>query len=213
MLSGASGASAGAPGAVAAATSATAGSSSYSTTTLSTASRAGLARFGDHRDDRLADEARHLVGERAARRRDGRAAVGAPEVGRRRHRLDAGGGQLGAGVDGEDARHRARRLGVDRDDARVRMRRALEGDDRLAGLGDVVDEAAAAGEQRRVLDAMDGAAAAEARGGVVDLGVAPLIRATPTSPCRARRSRCAGRGARSLRRRRARRRTACSARR
>ena len=98
-------------------------------------------------------------------------AVGAPEVRRRRHRLDPGGGQLGAGVDRENARHGARRLGVDGDDARVRVRRALEGDDRLAGLGDVVDEAAAAGEERAVLDAMDRAAAAEARGRVVDVGV------------------------------------------
>ena len=61
-------------------------------------------------------------------------------------------------------------VGVDSDDARVRVRRALEGDDRLAGLGDVVDEAAAAGEERGVLDAMDRAAAAEARGRVVAVG-------------------------------------------
>ena len=126
-----------------------------------------FARFGDDGDDRLADVARELVRERAARRAHRRAAIGAPEIRRRRHRLDAGRGQLGAGVDGEHARHRPRRVGVDGDDARVRVRRALEGDDRLAGLGDVVDEAAAAGEQRAVLDAMDRAAAAEARGRVV----------------------------------------------
>ena len=127
----------------------------------------GLARFGDHRYDRLADEAHHLVGERAARRH-GRATVGTAEVGRRRHRLDGGGRELGAGVDGENARHGASGVGVDRDDARVRMRRTLEGDDRLARLGDVVDEAAAPGEERGVLDAMDGTAAAEAGRRVVE---------------------------------------------
>ena len=103
---------------------------------------------------------------------DGRAAVGAAEVGRGRHRLQAGGDQLGAGVDGEHARHRARRLGIDGDDARVRVRRALEGDDRLPRLGQVVDEAAAPGEQLAVLDAVDGAAAAEARRGLAGAFVA-----------------------------------------
>ena len=53
----------------------------------------------------------------------------------------------------EHAGHRPRRVGVDRDDARMRIRRAQEGDRRRAGAGDVVGEAAAAGEQRVVLDA------------------------------------------------------------
>ena len=76
--------------------------------------------------------------------------------------------ELGAGVDGEHAGHRTRRVGIDRDDARVRVRRALEGEDRLALLGRVVDEAAAADQERPVLDARDRAAAAEARRGVGD---------------------------------------------
>jgi hypothetical protein len=126
------------------------------------------ARLGDDRDDRLADVARAFVRERAARRRDGLLAVGAAEVGRGRHRLDAGGGEFGAGEDREHARHRPRRAGIDRDDPRVRVRRALEGDDRLARLGRVVDKAAAAGEERGILEAMNRAPAAEARRSVLD---------------------------------------------
>ena len=103
----------------------------------------------------------------AARGGGVRLAVGALEAGAGRDGLHARRHQLRAGVDREHAGHRARCIGIDRNDPRVRIRRALERDVALAVDGDVVDEQALAGEQRRVLDPLDRAAAAETAGGSI----------------------------------------------
>lgn len=59
---------------------------------------------------------------------------------------------VGGGENGKHARDAARRLGVDRDDARTRMRRTHETAERLVVEARVGDEAAAAAQQRVVLD-------------------------------------------------------------
>ncbi len=85
-----------------------------------------VARLGDDRRHGFADEAHGVDGERMARRRRRRRAVGAPEVRGGRQRLHAGAHEVGAGHDGDDARHRGRGLRVDAENARVRIRRAQE---------------------------------------------------------------------------------------
>ena len=122
----------------------------------STASRACAARLGDHRGDRLADEAH---GARRASACRGGDAVGEPSA--RLKSADSGIGLTPAptrsapvktattpGIAGGRGR-------VDRDDARVRVRRAQESNMRLRRAAHVVGEAAVAGQQRVVLDAVD----------------------------------------------------------
>ncbi len=120
------------------------------------------ARFRDDRGHGLADVADRVDGERALRRPGGRRAVGTLEVGGLDERLHAGAHEVRAGDDREHAGQRHRRRGVERGDARVRVRRAHEDDVRLPGQREVVGEPAAAGEERVVLHAAHGAAAAEA---------------------------------------------------
>ena len=115
--------------------------------------------LGDDRGDRFADEARAFDGERVSRRRRGRRAVRALER-RTREGRDAGGDEVLADEHGDDARHAPGRFGVDRDDARVRVRRAQQAQMRLAGRVAVVGEGAAPGDQRVVLQASYGLAAA-----------------------------------------------------
>ena len=116
----------------------------------------GVERGRDDRGHRFADVADDVGRERALRRRGRRLAVGALEVGRARQRLHAVALEVGAGDDRDHAGQRGGGARVDRGDRRVRVRRAQEHDDRLAGRGDVVGEAAAAGEERVVLDALHG---------------------------------------------------------
>ncbi len=177
-----------------------------------------VPRLGDHRRDRLADVANELVRERTARRTHRRPAVGAAKVGRRRYRLDARAGELGAGVDREHARHGARRSDVDGDDAGVRVRRAQEGDHRLARGRHVVGEAPEAAQQRR--DPRSARRRGRCRSGRRRRSAMNprewsfiTLAASPTCPCRARPSRRADRDGRWPRRRPARCRRACSARR
>ena len=120
-------------------------------------------RLRDDHGDGLADEAHLVRGQREMRRdEDLRAvAVGEEDVRRARRERPVRDGfqtvaqRVGAGEHGEHAGERERLRGVDRDDARVRVRRAQHGGPGLAGEVDVVAEAAAAGEQARVLLARD----------------------------------------------------------
>jgi hypothetical protein len=64
---------------------------------------------------------------------------------------EAVGGRVAAGQHREHAGQGERGGGIDRADARVRVRRAHEGGVDLAGQGDVVAEAPAAGDQARIL--------------------------------------------------------------
>ena len=125
---------------------------------------AGLAYArGEDRRHGLAHVADDTDGERAARRRRGGRAVRAAEVRRQGERLHAGACEILAGEYREDARHRGSRRRVDRKNARVRMRRTQECERRLAVGIDVVGEAARSLQQRFILDAAHGLAAAEAR--------------------------------------------------
>jgi len=103
---------------------------------------------GDDRDDRLADEARAIGGERpdAARHREGRM--------RRvdRHRL-AGPTEVGGGEDADDTRRAASRRHVDRADARMRVGRAHHRRVEAAENAQVVDELASPRDEPRVLAA------------------------------------------------------------
>ena len=113
---------------------------------------ASLAVFGHDDRDWLALEDDLVLGDRETlgdgvlvgdeRRRDRvRAATDRLEVGGGQHRDDAG--------------HRLRRGGVDARDARVRVRAADDGHGQRARADQVLDVAPAAGDQARVLAAMD----------------------------------------------------------
>ncbi len=107
-----------------------------------------IPRVGDYHGNGLADIAGFVAHQRRlrARRRDGRIW--------REHRDRHVAHRLGQIVGGEhrmDARHRHGGADVDAADHGVSMRRAHEAGMQQAGQFQVVDEAAAAGEQRRVL--------------------------------------------------------------
>ena len=105
--------------------------------------------LGEHRRHRLADIA-HLV------RRQHRLAVGRELLDRpfaeidRRHV-----GDVGRGPHRDHARQRARGVGVDRDDVGVGVVGAHDPHVKLAREVDVAGKAAAAGDQRRVLQPLD----------------------------------------------------------
>ena len=108
-----------------------------------------VARVGDHHRDRLADIIDFGARQRVlgAQRRDRR--IGQQH----RHRFAAHRiRQILGGDDGVDAGYRQRRLGVDAVHARVRIRRADEAGVQHAGHFHVVDETAAAGQQRRIFE-------------------------------------------------------------
>ena len=105
-----------------------------------------IAVAGDHHRDRLADIAHAIDRNRPAfdRRLDADREA-------RRQRLD-----LGAGDHGDNAGRPPRGGQVDRADVGMRMRGAKNsGVTRARRYADIVDEAAAAGEQRQVFDALD----------------------------------------------------------
>lgn len=110
-----------------------------------------VARFGDDKGDRVADMAHAAGGERRARRHDHR--LDARHLGDARQRADALGRQVGGGEDAADAGERARRRGIDRRDLRMAVRRAQHDAVELARRVDVLDEAAPAAQEARVLEA------------------------------------------------------------
>ena len=109
----------------------------------------GVRVAGDHDRDRLPDEADLVVGEH--RHRGGHELVGRAVE----QRGDVAEAEVGGGERGDDARHFPHVVEVDRDDPPVRHRAAHELGVQHPGQGDVVDEAATAGEQPRVLPARD----------------------------------------------------------
>ena len=122
-----------------------------------------LAALGDHRHHRLADIAHGLVRQRAARRHLGLAAVGIGEHRRKGEVADSVLGHVVPGEDGDDARRLAGGRRVDPDDPGMGMRRAHQHDMRLVGPGQVVGEAAGAGQKPIVLDTLDVLGLAEHR--------------------------------------------------
>ena len=85
---------------------------------------------------------------------------------------------VGAGHDPDDARQRLRLRGADRDDARVGVLAADDRRVRHAGQADVVDVAALAAEEARVLDPVD-ALPSQRRAGLLE-------RRLGRDPCRRR---------------------------
>ena len=110
---------------------------------------ADIAHAIDHQGRPLRREQRRAVRPLARQRRPGHAEPVARIVRARPHR--------------EHARCPTRRLGVDQPDLRMRMQRAQHDRMRLAGKIDVVDEAAPAAQQPRILEAADRLADAELR--------------------------------------------------
>jgi hypothetical protein len=157
----------------------------------------GFARRGDHRRHRLAGEADAVERQRPPLRTCRRPAAGMAEAGVERHRADAGRVQRRAGEDGHDARHRFGLARVHRQDPGVGVGRAQEGDHRFRFRGGrVVGEATLAEEERPVLDAGDGPAAAEPRRDGVrrtqDVALRPTtVPSHAPKPMRAAPSRCA----------------------
>ena len=106
---------------------------------------------GHHDGDRVADQAHGVTGQRREGRQQQVGRADRREVGG--HAVEVGGGE-----------HRphpghGQRLGdVDAPDPGVRERAAHEGGVQHAGQGDVVDVAAPAGEDARVLDPLDAGA-------------------------------------------------------
>ncbi len=107
-----------------------------------------IPRVGDYHGDRLADITGFVARQRRLRARRGDGGI------RREHRDRHPAHRLGQIVGGEhrmDARHRHGGADVDAADHCMSMRRAHEAGMQQAGQFQIVDEAAAAGEQRRVL--------------------------------------------------------------
>ena len=111
-----------------------------------------IAVARDHDGDRLADERHFTVGERE------RPALIELCAGiRNTHHapLPQHRGEIVERQHGDDARHCAGRDRIDATDQRVRMRAAHEGRVQRAGSGNVIDEARAAGQQRKILEPRD----------------------------------------------------------
>ena len=108
--------------------------------------------------NRVADEARLVRGDRHARRCDDRRAVLALVQVGEGERADAVAGDVRAGEYGEHAGRGLRGRGVEPRDARVRVRRAQKRDVRRAFGAHVVGEAALPGKQARVLEPAHGLA-------------------------------------------------------
>jgi len=106
-----------------------------------------IAALGHHRDHRLADIA-HL----ALRQRNQRRGVIVRHARCGEQRFDAA-FEIGAGKHRHHAGRRARRRALDRQDTRMRMVAAAEGDMQHARRRPVVDVAAVAGQEARVLRA------------------------------------------------------------
>ncbi len=119
------------------------------------------AAVGDDHGHDLADVAGDVFAERPLRGVAHVEAHGGGEAGR-------GGAEdrqwlqpprkIGVREDGDHARHAARPRGVDRAHARMGVRRAQEGRVQQTGQGDVVDEAALAAKEARILAPPDGGA-------------------------------------------------------
>ena len=108
-----------------------------------------IARIGDHHGDRLADVTDFIARQRRLRARRRDRGIGREHRDRRAaHRL----GQIVGGEHRMDARHRHRGADVDAADHGMGMRRAHEAGVQQARQFQVVDEAAAAGEQRRIFE-------------------------------------------------------------
>ena len=111
-----------------------------------------VAGVGDHHRDWLADiidfgARQHVLGAQRRNRRIWQ---------QHRHRLAAHRiRQIVGGDDGVDAGDRQRRFGVNVEQARMGIRRADEAGVQHAGQFHVVDEAAAAGQQRRIFEPRD----------------------------------------------------------
>jgi hypothetical protein len=111
-----------------------------------------IAVAGDDDGDRLADERHLTVGERE------RPALVEFCAGiRNTHHapLPQHRGKIVERQHGDDPGHGAGRAGVDAADQRVRMRAAHESRVQRAGSGNVIDETAAAGQQRKILKPRD----------------------------------------------------------
>ena len=119
----------------------------------------------DHRGDRLADVADFVAGERPLRAWSVQADVGIRPVGARRGEGLGEPGQI-VGEEDDDPGELARRLRIDGDDPCPRVRGADDGEMGDAGWGDVVDEAAAAGDEPLVF---------LAPGGLTDHRVTPVL--------------------------------------
>ncbi len=130
-----------------------------------------FARAGDHGEHRLSRVVRLALGERRARRRRHRRAVGALEERRKRDRPDAVGRELGHGPDREHAFGIFRGGHVHRDDARMRVRRAHEDEPRRVRKRAVVAEYTLPLQEAIVLQALLGARGAEACGRRIELDV------------------------------------------
>ena len=159
-LFGASSHTSGAPGFTASSTPITAGSGSYSISTSSAALRACSSRFGDDEGDALADRAHLVDGEDRARRAK---ALRPAHVfrHRRRQRAEPVGLDVGAGEHGEHAVGGLGLAGVDPFDAGMGVRRHDHDAVALMRQVEVVDIAAAAGDEARILDPRHGLADAE----------------------------------------------------
>ena len=125
-----------------------------------------VAGPGHHHGHGIADESRHLGGERMARRDGHFGAVGALVHLRERHGREAGGDDVGTGIDREHPGCGTRGRNIELRDARMRVRRAGERRPSLAFEVDVVGEPALPGEQPCVLDAPHGLADPLARAGL-----------------------------------------------
>ena len=111
-----------------------------------------IAIFGHDNRDRLADEGHFAVGERE---RPALIELGAGIRGPHHAPLLQHRRQIIEREHRDHARQRPGGAGIDASDQRMRMRAARESGDQNAGRGDVVDEAAFAGQERTVFNAQD----------------------------------------------------------
>jgi hypothetical protein len=112
-----------------------------------------VLRFGDHQCDLIADIAHFSIREHRMRRFFHRRAVDARDEPAAGQAVDAF--EVGSGVDGDHARRILRLARVDGADPRVRMRRAEEVSIRLIRQRHVVRVLPGAGQEARVLLALD----------------------------------------------------------
>ena len=110
-------------------------------------------RFGDHQRHRVADVADPAAGQSGVGTREQRRAVRPLARQVDLHRAQSVASHVVAGVDSQHARRLQCRLQIDRADMGIGVRRANQHRVGLPGQIDVVDKAAAAAQQSRILEA------------------------------------------------------------
>ncbi|MEY9783524.1 hypothetical protein ABIA23_004991 [Sinorhizobium fredii] len=112
----------------------------------------GRFRLRDDHGDRVADIAHVIDRQRIEERNAHLATIRTRVPAARLYRREAGGLEIRTGDDGEDLRHSGRRVAIDDDDPARSHLRADEDRHGLALGGEVVHIAAAAGDQRVILE-------------------------------------------------------------